>query len=296
MQVIKIRQADGTPRAYQNAEFIPAFLMIPKVLLDRTNQEMITLRRTPRALFTDLETMQRVESDNFLQVIIDTYAFLAWPYMGIHGKMEDYSGYDPFWIIAHVAPLWINALEAFGFLPSVNDFYRRSIRNPDEEFKFVPDGEIMAMMEYIVPIVMTGQGFDKIYTVIKNRRCHEDFASRPSWDKINFYLKWYHRRTKHPTVTSTEVLKLTKAKTPDILDNLDGELEDLVWDKIEAKDFWDTLSNEDKKILWLRWHDVKQEDVAKVMSFANNSAVSKRIQSIIRRYEAFTGEKCITKS
>ena len=87
MQIIKIRQSDGTLRQYRNAEFIPAFLMIPEVLLNRTNQEMITLKRTPRALFTDPETMQRVESDNFLQVVIDVYAYLAWPYMGVHGKM-----------------------------------------------------------------------------------------------------------------------------------------------------------------------------------------------------------------
>lgn len=107
MQIIKIRQSDGTLRRYRNAEFIPAFLMIPEVLLNRTNQKMITLKRTPRALFTDPETMQRVESDNFLQVVIDAYAFLAWPYMNIKARMEDFSGYDPFWIVAHAAPLWI---------------------------------------------------------------------------------------------------------------------------------------------------------------------------------------------
>lgn len=290
MQRIELRQADGTTQRYKNAEFIPAFLMIPEVLLNRTNQEMITLKRTPRALFTDPETIRRVESDNFLQVIIDVYAFLAWPYMGIRGKMEDFSGYDPFWIIAHAAPLWIGALEAYGLLPKTGDFYRNTRKLPDEHFGFVPDGEIIAMMEAIVPQVMMEYGFDKMYEVIKDHRCHEDFAARPSWEKISFYLKWYHRRTEHPTVASTEVLKLTKAKTPDLLDNLDGDLEDLVWDPIESEAFWNTLSEDDKKILWLRWHDMKQEDVAKVMGLATHSAVSKRIQNIGRRYEAFTGE------
>ena len=134
MQKIMIRQVDGTLRPYQNAEFIPAFLMIPEVLLNRTNQEMITLKRTPRALFTDSETMRRVESDNFLQVVIDAYAFLAWPYMGIHGKMEDYSGYDPFWVIAHAVPLWICELEELNLLPQTGDFYRQTLRTPDEHF------------------------------------------------------------------------------------------------------------------------------------------------------------------
>ena len=36
MQAIKVRQQDGTLRKYKNAEFIPAFLMIPEVLLNRT--------------------------------------------------------------------------------------------------------------------------------------------------------------------------------------------------------------------------------------------------------------------
>ncbi|MBQ5985651.1 MAG: hypothetical protein IJL59_00165, partial [Clostridia bacterium] len=163
MQAIKVRQQDGTLRKYKNAEFIPAFLMIPEVLLNRTNQEMITLKRTPRALFTDPETIRRVESDNFLQVVIDAYAFLVWPYMGIHGKMEDYSGYDPFWVIAHAVPLWIRKLEELNLLPQTGDFYRQTLRTPDEHFGFTPDAYVSMCMKAIVPRVMQKNGFDAMY-------------------------------------------------------------------------------------------------------------------------------------
>ena len=290
MQTIKIRQSDGTLRRYKNADFIPAFLMIPEVLLNRTNQEMIKLKRTPRALFTDSETMRRVESDNFLQVVIDAYAFLAWPYMGIHGKMEDYSGYDPFWVIAHAVPLWICELEELNLLPQTGDFYRQTLRTPDEHFGFTPDAYVIMCMETIVPRVMQKNDFDKMYRYIRLHRCHEDFGSRWSHDKANFYVRWYHTDTAHPTKISTEVLQLKSYTKPDFCFNPDGEMEEFIWDRVEAKAFWDTLSETDQKILWLRWNDMKMEDVAKAVGLSTHSAVSKRIQSIGRRYEEFTGE------
>ena len=83
MKQLAFKQADGTKRLYKNSEFIPAFLMIPNCLLEKTNNEMRTLKRVPRALFRDPETIRRVESDNFLQVVIDCYAYAAWPFMDL---------------------------------------------------------------------------------------------------------------------------------------------------------------------------------------------------------------------
>ena len=68
-------------------------------------------------------------------------------------------------------------------------------------------------------------------------------------------------------------------------------MEDDVWDRIEAEVFWNTLSDEDKKILWLRWNGMKQEDVAKAVGLSTHSAVSKRIQRIGREFEKFTGKR-----
>ncbi len=291
MKGIAIRQADGSARRYRNAEFIPAFLMIPEELLKQTNREMITLKRTPRALFTDPETMQRVESDNFLQVVIDAYAYLAWPYMGVHGRMEDYSGYDPFWRIAHATSLWITEMEALGLLPSTDIFYRNTLQTPDEQFGFFPYEIVEAYMETVVPRVMKQNGFDQMYEYVNDHRCHEDFATRPSWDKINFYIRWYHMDTQHPTLDSTEVLRITSRSTPDLVVNADGELEDAMWDRIEAQAFWDSLSKEDQKLLWLHWNDVKQKDVAKALGLATQSAVAKRIQRIGHTFEHYTDER-----
>ena len=291
MKGIAIRQADGSARRYRNAEFIPAFLMIPEELLKQTNREMITLKRTPRALFIDPETMQRVESDNFLQVLIDVYAYLAWPHMGVHGRMEDYSGYDPFWRIAHAASLWITEMEALGLLPSTDIFYRNTLQTPDEQFGFFPYEIVEAYMETVVPRVMKQNGFDQMYEYVNDHRCHEDFATRPSWDKINFYIRWYHMDTRHPTLDSTEVLRITSRSTPDLVVNADGELEDAMWDRIEAQAFWDSLSKEDQKLLWLRWNDVKQKDVATALGLATQGAVAKRIQRIGRTFEQYTDER-----
>ena len=96
--------------------------------------------------------------------------------------------------------------------------------------------------------------------------------------------------TQHPTLDSTEVLRITNRSTPDLVVNADGELEDAVWDRIEAQAFWDSLSKEDQKLLWLRWNDVKQKDVAKALGLATQGAVAKRIQRIGRTFEQYTNE------
>ena len=74
-----------------------------------------------------------MESDNFLQVVIDCYAYVAWPYLKLGKNMEDYSGYDPGWLVAHAAPLWIDALEDLELLPDAGAFYRAWQTDPDTE-------------------------------------------------------------------------------------------------------------------------------------------------------------------
>ena len=46
----KIKREDGSCSEYKNAEFIPAFLMIPKELLIRCGMEMFMLPRTRAGL------------------------------------------------------------------------------------------------------------------------------------------------------------------------------------------------------------------------------------------------------
>ena len=115
----KIKRKDESCSNFKNAEFIPAFLMIPKELLIRCGMEMFMLPRTRAGLFADPETIRKVESNLFEECVIDTYAYMAWPHMGLKGRLEDYSGYNPCWKVAHAPSLWIDELTGCGVLPSL---------------------------------------------------------------------------------------------------------------------------------------------------------------------------------
>ena len=67
---------------YRNAEFIPAYLFIPKELLDQVNDESLrSLPRTLRGFMYDKAAIKVVESDLFLLLICDMYAYMVWPFM-----------------------------------------------------------------------------------------------------------------------------------------------------------------------------------------------------------------------
>ncbi len=113
---ILVKRASGNSTPYKNAEYIPAFLMIPKELLIRCGRELFMLPRTRAGLFADPGTIRKVESNLFRECVIDAYAYMAWPHMGLKGRLEDYSGYNPCWRVAHAAPLWIGKLNDLGLL------------------------------------------------------------------------------------------------------------------------------------------------------------------------------------
>ena len=290
MKQLAFKRADGNKRLYKNSGFIPAFLMIPNCLLEKTNKEMMTLKRIPRDLFRDPETIRRVESDNFLQVVIDAYAYAAWPHMGIRGHMEDYSGYDPGWIVAHAAPLWINALEDLELLPDAETFYRAWQMDPDKEIGFCSMEYMSAVVRLAVQKVMVENRYPEILEVVCKHRCHEDFDWRRSKVKISFWRSWYHSRTKHPTVASVDTYRLMGVAPTALQANTANEFEEQVWGEYEVNRFLQTLTETDRKIMLLRCDKRPLAEIAQRLGFKTHSAVLKRIRKIGKAYERFMGE------
>lgn len=290
MKQLAFRQADGTKRVYKNAELIPAFLMIPNCLLEKTNKEMRTLKRVPRDLFLDPETIRRVESDNFFQVVIDCYAYVAWPYLKLGKNMEDYSGYDPGWIVAHAAPLWIDALEDLELLPDAEMFYRAWQTEPDTEIGYCSMEYMAEVMRLAVQKVMVEGRYPEFFDVVKQHRCFEDYDWRHSRVKIDFWRRWYHTRTKHPLTASVDVIKAMGVEPHAMQSNTDHEFEDAVWSSYEVERFMGTLSKTDRQILYLRMQKRPFAEIAQRLGFKTHSAVLKRVRKIGKAYERYMGE------
>lgn len=290
MKQLTFKQADGTKRVYKNAELIPAFLMIPNCLLEKTNTEMRTLKRVPRDLFLDPETIRRVESDNFLQVVIDCYAYVAWPYLKLGKNMEDYSGYDPGWLVAHAAPLWIDALEDLELLPDAGAFYRAWQTDPDTEIGFCSMEYMSAVMRLAVQKVMVEGRYSEFFEVVKQHRCFEDYDRRHSRVKIDFWRRWYHTRTKHPLTASVDVIKSMGVEPLAMQTNAAHEFEEQIWSEYEVDRFLHLLSETDRRILLLRCDKRPLAEIAQRLGFKTHSAVLKRIRKVGKAYERFIGE------
>ncbi len=282
---------DGTGRVYKNSELIPAFMLLPERLFEHVkNKEVTSISRTPRKLFYDPETIRRVESDVFLNFMYNIYAMFAWKHMNIPGRLEDYSDDDQGWCLAHHVHLWVQAMEDLRLLPDVGTLYDAWKNNLDGEIGYTSDGTLEFILELAVPYAMRREGYNVYLKIVEENRCHEDYARRLSWVKIDFYRKWYHRKGNQiATILSADVNRTYAAvRGTEVID--DGQcFEDHIWDAFDVQWFCKTLSEKDRKILELRLKKRKLQEIADQLGFKTHSAVLKRIRRIGKAFERYLG-------
>lgn len=288
---ILLKRKNGEITPFRNADFIPAFYFIPKSILDRCGSELNSIPRNPRKLLRSWDAIAMVESDLFLLAIIDAYAFMIWPFMGLGAKREIYSGYEPSWIFAHAAPYWIQEMQEEKILPAAKELLKDG--GVDETFGYVSEEEISDLFSWLVPQTMAHHNMKAVIDTAKEFRCFEDFDYRNSRQKIDFYRKWYHTRTK----ISVESLDEIKEKYAENTDGMEWDIPDdsinvesTVLEPIAVSKFLDTLSETDRKILTMRMDDVTLEKIAEELGFKTHSAIHKRIRRIGLAYEKFSGE------
>ena len=288
---ILLKRKNGEITPFRNADFIPAFYFIPKSILDRCGSELNSIPRNPRKLLRSWDAIAMVESDLFLLAIIDAYAFMIWPFMGLGAKREIYSGYEPSWIFAHAAPYWIQEMQEEKILPAAKELLKDG--GVDETFGYVSEEEISDLFSWLVPQTMAHHNMKAVIDTAKEFRCFEDFDYRNSRQKIDFYRKWYHTRAK----ISVESLDELKEKYAENTDGMEWDIPDdsinvesTVLEPIAVSKFLDTLSETDRKILTMRMDDVTLEKIAEELGFKTHSAIHKRIRRIGLAYEKFSGE------
>lgn len=288
---ILLKRKNGEITPFRNAEYISAFYFIPKSILDMCGEEINSIPRNPRKLLQDRRAIEIVESDLFKLVIIDAYAFMVWPFMGLSAKREIYSGYEPSWRYAHAASIWIKGMEDEGAIPKLQEILKSS--NVDEDLGYISEEEISVTFTWLIPKIMAKHNMNEIIAVAAEYRCFEDFDYRKSRQKIDFYRKWYHTRTK----ISVESLDEIKEKYAENTDGMEWDIPDdsinvesTVLEPIAVSKFLDTLSETDRKILTMRMDDVTLEKIAEELGFKTHSAIHKRIRRIGLAYEKFSGE------
>lgn len=285
---ILLKRKNGEITPFRNAEYISAFYFIPKSILDKCGEEINSI---PRKLLQNRRAIEIIESDLFKLVIIDAYAFMVWPFMGLGAKRDIYSGYEPSWRYAHAASIWIKGMEDEGVIPKSQEILKSS--NVYEDIGYISEEEISETFTWLVPKIMAKHNMNEIIAVAAEYRCFEDFDYRKSRQKIDFYRKWYHTRAK----ISVESLDEIKEKYAENTDGMEWDIPDdnvnvesMVLEPIAVSKFLDTLSETDRKILTMRMDDVTLEKIAEELGFKTHSAIHKRIRKIGLAYEKFSGE------
>lgn len=288
--LLKRRSGEITP--FRNAYFIPAFYFIPKSILDKCGAELNSIPRNPYKLLHDWDAIAKVESDLFLLAIIDAYAFMVWPFMGLGAKREIYSGYEPSWIFAHAAPCWIQKLQDEKILPTAKELLKNG--GADESFGYVSAEEISDLFTWLVPQAMEHHNMKAVIDIAKEFRCFEDFDYRNSRQKTDHYRRWYHTRVKNITVEFLEEIKERYAKTNDGMDwDIPDEHSDInrtVLEPMAVNEFLASLGETDRQILKMRMEGITLEKIAEKLGYKTHSAVHKRIRKIGIAYEKFSGE------
>jgi len=289
---IFMKRKDGTITPYRNAEFIPAYLFIPEEIIQKCPQEINRLPRQVGDFFRDWSVIEIIESDPFLELIIDAYAYMVWPYMGVGGSMERFSGYEPAWIFAHSPAYWVQGLMDAGVMPTAEELGSLS---PETYVGFVSLEAASALFSFIVPLTMEKHDMPEIIEVAQEFRCFEAFDTRHSNQKTDFYRRWYHTRPIHAELSLEQLLH------PDSEEDEDGkkrerdlpdprvDVDEEVAAAVDTDRFLAGLSEKDRAILNLRLSGHTLEEIAAELGYKNHSGVLKRIRKIGKAYEKYAG-------
>ena len=283
---ILMKRLDGTQTPYKNSEYIPAYLFLPAAILDRCPQEL-QLPRTVASYFHDWNVISTVESNLFIELIMDGFAHLVWPYLGVSGYMENYSGYDPVYIIAHSPAFWVQTLQDEGIIPKVEDLMRYG---QGEIMGLLPEAEVSACFEQIFPLAMDRYRLFDVIEAVKEMRCPEDYDYRRSHARTDFIRKWYHTRTKHAEFSldawNEKRWRQYETQGIDIPDTCQ-DMEGAAITQADAERFLAELPEKDRQILQLRLEGYTLEEIAERLGYKNHSGVLKRIRKIGEAYQQF---------
>ena len=160
----------------------------------------------------------------------------------------------------------------------------------DEEIHTVVEKVAGVIDEALIETVMQGQQVPQIFGISKKIPQHEDFTVQLNQDKINFYNKWTHAKTKlgapllfselsGDEATNIEGAKMFFANNPE-------EERRYIFLRDE---FAKTLNSTDREIYYLLEKGITQKEIAKRLGYKTHSAVSKRMKIMNKDFKIFLG-------
>ena len=160
----------------------------------------------------------------------------------------------------------------------------------DEEIHTVVEKVAGVIDETLIETVMQGQQVPQIFGISKKIPQHEDFTEQLNQDKINFYNKWTHAKTKLGApllfceLSEDEATGIEGARN--FFANNPAEEQRY---KFLREEFAKTLSSTDREIYYLAEQGHKQKEISKRLGYKTHSAVSKRMKIMNKDFKKFIG-------
>ena len=259
---VGVRMADGSIRVMKHAELLPLYYLIPEEILSKCGVELNRIERILCVLLSDPVAIDIVESDLFMQCIMDCYAYMAWKYLcpDIPFK-EIFSINEPSWRLAQAIHIWINEIFELDLIPP----FREYCVDMKAFIPYPPIEVVSYIMSTAVSSAVERYNLQPIIDTAKEYRCFEDFDDRNSNQKIDFVRKWYHTRTKHPQISLEGYQEHCKQyyddiewEIPDPISSFEEEVEA----RVDVNKFLSKIKDKDKQILWMRAEGYTNQEIA----------------------------------
>ena len=269
-----------------NLRYLPLVYLLPEELWYRC-PTLMKIPRNPRQVFRSEELLSLIDSDAFLDEIMDAVSSLAFPHFGFPGWKEHYTGDFPVWRLSYSLPLWSKGIEQ----ETGWNLQQLFLLPKDAEILFLPKEQIDALFEKVVKKVIEEQGWQPMLDVLHELPCAEDFENQRTNVRTDFVRKWYHSRSKRVQSVSLERLRSKNLDEDDDrpFDYPDPrlDLEKYVCTKVDAERFLATLSETDRRIVQMREEGYTYMEIAVELGFANHSSVIKRMKGIKKEYRQY---------
>ena len=154
------------------------------------------------------------------------------------------------------------------------DFDDPDIDKKADDFLHTAVGTMLDVMEY-----------DKLAGIVQDLSADEDFNPyiKPNFRAQDHNKSWYHTDAE----TIVEYCPDPEAKLRPDQAMVDPER--IAIFNLMVEDYWNTLDDTEKKIYRLREQGYTQGEVAKMLGYAGNSAVSKRLKTMRAKFKDVTG-------
>lgn len=281
-----------------NLSWLTLFYALPQELVEK-RADYLNLPRNIHQVLTSDEYRKLIQTDTFLELVWDCYAWAAWQffqvpkqdgsYQDIPGDWKHYSGDFPLWrlsyeIIRHFRNKFETEMEW--------SFQRLFLMDKDDELPWLSYRHFGNLVGNLTDLIVKEQNWQPMIDEVWNNRQVNDYSGK-NVNKRDFMRSWTHSRTAQH-ISIEEVLetgvKLDGEMLFEIADPR-GEFESKVLSELHMEQFKGGLTEQDKQILQMRYEGYPLKEIAAKVGFKTPSAVSKHIEKIAGAYEDFvTGE------